>query len=116
MADMKQVQAIVRTECVPDLVRALKGMEVPRFYLSRVHAVGAGVDPEDFRLSLDDGSVYTEKSKVEFLCSAAKTEALVEIVREWAGTGHRGDGVVVVSDVVDVINVRRGDHDVVALL
>lgn len=116
MSDLKAIIAIVRTDCVPDLVQALKGTDVTRFYLSRVHAVGAGVDPEDFRVSLDDGSVYAEKTRVEFLCRAKRTEALVEVVREWARTGHRGDGVVVVSDVLDVVNVRTGDRDVAALL
>lgn len=116
MSDLKQITALVRTECVPHLVRALKGTEATRFYLSRIHAVGAGVDPEDFRVSLDDGSVYTEKTRVEFLCPAESTEDLVDVVREWARTGHRGDGVVVVTDVLDVVNVRTGDRDVVALL
>ncbi len=116
MSELKQITAIVRTDCVPHLLKALRGTDVTRFYLSRVHAVGAGVDPEDFRVSLDDGSVYTEKTRVEFLCPAQRSDDLVDVVREWARTGHRGDGVVVVSDVLDVVNVRTGDRDVVALL
>jgi len=116
MTAMKEVKAIVRTECVPDLIHALKGAEVARFYLSRIHAVGAGVDAKDFRVSLEEGGVYTEKTKIEFLCAAAHVDTLVALVREWAGTGHRGDGVVVVSNVSDVINVRTGDHDRVALI
>ena len=116
MAGMKDVKAIVRTECVADLLKALKNSDVPRFYLSRIHAVGSGVDPEDFKLSLDEGSVYTEKTKVEFVCSADRADELVDVVREWARTGHRGDGVVIVSNVTDVINVRTGDHDRIALL
>lgn len=114
--DLRDVKAIVRTECVPELVRALRSAEVTRFYLTRVHAVGAGVDPEDFRLSLDDGGVYTEKTKVEFLCSGARTAELVETIRDWSCTGHRGDGIVIVSKVTDVINVRTGDHNRIALL
>lgn len=113
---MKEVTAIVRTECVPELIRALKGSEVSRFYLSRIHAVGAGVDPEDFRLSLEEGGVYTEKTKVEFLCEATRTKELVDVVRDWACTGNRGDGVVIVSDVSDVVNVRTGEHNRIALL
>ena len=116
MTAMREVKAIVRTECVPDLMHALKSAEVARFYLSRIHAVGAGVDPQDFRLSLDEGGIYTEKTKIEFLCAAERVDELVEVVREWARTGHRGDGVVVVSPVTDVVNVRTGDHDRVALI
>ena len=116
MSEMKDVKAIVRTECVSDLLQALKDSGVPRVYLSRIHAVGSGVDPQDFKLSLDEGSLYTEKTKIEFVCTEERAHELVEIVREWARTGHRGDGVVIVSNVTDVINVRTGDRDGIALL
>lgn len=116
MNAMKDVKAIIRTECVPELLRALERADVARFYLSRVHAVGAGVDPEDFRPSLDQGGLYTEKTKVEFLCPGDRVDELVGIAREWACTGHRGDGVVIISNVTDVVNVRTGAHDRIALL
>lgn len=116
MERMKDVKAIVRTDCVQELMGALKNAEVTRFYVSRVHAFGAGVDPTSYDLSMDEGGSYTEKAKVEFLCRADRTETLVGLVRDWSRTGHRGDGVVIVSDVTDVVNVRTGDHDRIALL
>lgn len=116
MSGMKDVKAVVRVDCVQELLQALKDAEVTRFYVSRVHAIGAGVDPEDYRISFDEGGPYTEKAKVEFLCRAERCGELVELVREWARTGHRGDGVVIVSDVTDVVNVRTGDHNRIALL
>lgn len=116
MKGMKDVKAIVRTDCVQDLMRALKDADVMRFYVSHVHAFGAGVDPEDLRASMDEGGTYTEKAKVEFLCRAERADELIRLIREWSCTGHRGDGVVIVSDVTDVVNVRTGDHDRIALL
>jgi len=116
MSGMRDIKAIIRTDRVPDLIHALKNAEVSRFYLSRIHALGTGVDPEDFRPSLDEGGIYTEKTKVEFLCRSDRVEELVETVREWAHTGRRGDGVVIVSNVTDVINVRTGDRNRIALL
>ena len=116
MTEMKDVRAIVRTDCLSRLVQALKKAKATRFYVSRVHALGAGVDPEDFRVSMDEGEAYTEKSKVEFLCPADRVEELVEVVRACAQTGHRGDGVIIVSEVTDVVNVRTGDHGRVGLL
>lgn len=116
MGGMKDVKAMIRVEFVADLIRALEDAEVTRFYVSHVHAFGAGVDPEDLRLSMDEGGSYTEKAKVEFLCPAEHTDDLVALIREWSGTGHRGDGVVIVSDVTDVVNVRTGEHDRFALL
>ena len=116
MNDLKEIKAIVRNDCVPDLVHALKGAEITRFFVSRIHALGAGVDPEDYKLSLDDGEAYTEKAKVEFLCPTERTDSILDVIREWACTGHRGDGVVVVSDVADIVNVRTGDRDLIALI
>lgn len=116
MSQMKDVKAVVRLDCVEGLLDALRKADVARFYVSRVHALGAGVDPEDYKISFDDGGTYTEKAKVEFLCRAERCADLVELVREWARTGHRGDGVVIVSDVTDVVNVRTGDHNRIALL
>lgn len=116
MTELRAVKAIVRTDCVPALLDALKKAEITRFFVSRIHALGAGVDPEDYKLSLDDGQAYTEKAKLEFLCRAESTEEVVGLIREWARTGHRGDGVVIVSDVTDVINVRTGDRDGIALI
>jgi len=116
MDKMRDVKAIVRTECVQDLIQALKDAEITRFYVSRVHAFGAGVDDKDFKVSMDEGGTYTEKSKLEFLCRAERCEELVALIREWSRTGHRGDGVVIVSDVTDVVNVRTGDHNRIALL
>jgi len=116
MEPMKHVRAMVRTECVEELIRALEGADVARFYVSRVHSFGAGVDPEDFRLSVDEGGTYTEKVRVEFLCRAERLDELVSLIREWSCTGHRGDGLVIVSNVTDIVNVRTGEHDRFALL
>ncbi len=116
MNRMKDVKAIIRVESVPDLLHALQDAEVSRFYVSRVHAFGTGVDPKDYRLSMDEGGSYPEKAKVEFLCRAERTDDLVALIPDWSRTGHRGDGVVIVSDVTDLVNVRTGDHDRFALL
>lgn len=116
MSAMREVKAIVRTDCLSRLVQALKEANAARFYVSRVHALGAGVDPEDFRVSMDEGEAYTEKTKVEFLCPAERVDELVEVIRRCAQTGNRGDGVIIVSEVTDVVSIRTGDHDRVALL
>jgi len=113
---MRDVQAIVRVDCVHELLHALRDAEVAWFYVSRVHAFGAGIDPCDVRLSLDEGGSYPEKAKVEFPCRAERSEELVALIRRWSCTGHRGDGVVIVSDVTDVVSVRAGDHDRIGLL
>ncbi len=116
MRPMKDVKAIVRTECVADLIQALEKAGVQRIYVSHVHAFGAGVDPQDLHPSMDEGEAYTEKAKVEFVCGTDDVETLTTLIRARGCTGHRGDGLVIVSDVSDVVSVRTGEHDGIALL
>ncbi len=113
---MVGITAVTRTECVADLLHELRAADVQRIYVSRVHAVGAGLDPEDFKLSLEEGGAYTEKAKVEFVCPAARVEELMQLIRTRACTGHRGDGVIIASPVQDVMNIRTGDRGELALV
>lgn len=116
MTDLREMKTIVRTDSVARLLEALQDAGVTRFWISHVHSVGAGVDPEDFRVSFEDGGTYTAKAKVEFVAAAGDVEGLVEVIRLHGGTGHRGDGVVLVTGVTDVVNVRTGDRNRLALL
>lgn len=113
---LKEMKTIVRPETVADIVEALKDAGVPRIWVSHVHSIGTGVDPEDFRLSFEDGGSYMKKARIEFLAEESEVERLTEIIRDCGGTGHRGDGVVVITDVASVVNVRTGDEDKLALL
>lgn len=116
MSTLKEMKTIVRTDTVARLVEALEKEGVTRFWISHIHSIGTGVDPEDFRLSFDDGGSYTEKAKIEFLVRADRADMIVDLIRTHCGTGHRGDGVVVVTDVDTVINVRTGARDRLGLL
>lgn len=113
---MKHVRGIIRLEALPRVIQTLKESNVTRLYVSRTRAMGAGVDPEDYRVSADEGETYTEKAVVEFLCAAERVGELRDVIRQAAQTGHRGDGVIIISDVFDVVSVRTGEHDRVALL
>lgn len=115
MTRMQQIKAIVRTECVHDVVEALRDIGITRFYVSRIHALGAGVDPRRMKPSWEDGEAYADKAKIECYTAEERTGEVIERIRTCAATGHRGDGVVIVADVVDVVNVRTGDHDGLAL-
>lgn len=116
MSEMRQIRATIRTRLVPDVVRALEKNGVDRIFVSHVHVLGAGVDPERFSLSLEDGEAYTEKVILEFVCEEEEVETALSVLRERAGTGHRGDGVAIVSPVTKVVSIRTGDTGRLALL
>ena len=116
MTSLVEMKTIVRTDAVARLIDALEERRVTRFWVSHVHSIGAGVDREDLRLSIEEGRPVSEKAKIEFVVPAADVDDLIEIVRLHGGTGHRGDGVVLVTPVSFVVNVRTGDRDELALL
>ena len=113
---MREIKAVVRKERLGDLVRSLQNAGASRLTVSRVHVLGAGVDPTDVQFSFDEGAAYTEKAKVEVLCPDEEVRSLLEVIREAAATGHRGDGVLIVSPVNEVTNIRTGDTGGLALL
>lgn len=113
---MKKMTAIVRKDCVHQVVHSLLGAGAARLLVSYVHALGAGVDPAHFHLSLEEGEAYTEKAKIEVFCTRDDVEGFVETVRQHACTGHRGDGIIAVEDVERVVSVRTGEEGVLALL
>lgn len=112
---MKEIKAIVQTDRVQAVVEAIERLGVGRILICHVHSLGAGVDPEHYRVSIEEGRAYTEKSKVEVICGEADVEMLLDGLARAARTGQPGDGIIAVSDVERVIRVRTGDEGSFAL-
>lgn len=110
-----EVRAVVRLQMLERLVRALKEAGVPRLTVTRVHAIGAGVDSAEARLSLDEGSEYVDKAIVQFVCVGERSQMYVELLCQAARTGRRGDGIVYVQPVLAVTKIRTGVEGVPAL-
>ncbi|MEX2610904.1 MAG: P-II family nitrogen regulator [Gemmatimonadota bacterium] len=112
---MKEIKAIVRTERVQAVVKAIEEIGAVRILICHVHSLGAGVDPEDYRVSFEEGATYTEKSKVEVVCRDESVDGILSALSAAARTGHPGDGIIVVTDLERVLQVRTGDEGVMAL-
>ncbi len=113
---MKLLKFIVRKERVEAVLRALREAQVARLFICHVHAVGSGVDPEDYRLSFEEGSAYTEKSKIEVVVPDSRADELIDVIRRHAFTGHQGDGIICVSPIERVVKIRTGDENAIALV
>jgi nitrogen regulatory protein PII len=115
MTHVVEVRAIVRREMLDRVVHALKDAGVPRLTVTRVHAIGAGVDPASVRISFDEGSEYADKALVQFLCPADRSATYLTVIERAGHTGRRGDGIVSVHPVLDVAKIRTGQHGLEAL-
>lgn len=115
MSEIVEVRAIVRREMLDRVVHGLKEAGVPRLTVTRVHAIGSGVDPAAARVSLDEGTEYADKAMVQFICAGDRCTMYAELIARVARTGRRGDGVVSVHPVVDVWKVRSNARGLAAL-
>lgn len=115
MSELVEICAVVRLEMLDRVVRSLKDAGVPRLTVTRVHAIGAGVDPASEKLALAEGSGYQDKAKVQFICAGERCAMYTELIAGAARTGRRGDGIVVVRPVGDVVKIRTGAEGLAAL-
>lgn len=79
-------------------------------------AYGAEIEPE-YVDTLREVPVehFAPMMKLELVCYDQNVDAYVDIIREAARTGERGDGVVFVSPVDDAVRIRSGERGQQAL-
>lgn len=112
---LTEVRAIVRLEMLDRVIRGLRERGVPRLTVTRVHAIGAGVDPAAAKLSVQESAEYADKALVQFVCERGDCEELTTLVAATARTGRQGDGIVYVVSVEGVTKIRTGTTGTAAL-
>ncbi len=104
-----EIRAVLRIDRLSRVLHALEEADVPRATVNHVHGVGAGVDPSRTRLSLaEEGGAYMDKVLLRILCAAERREELVGLIAGAARTGKKGDGIVSVHPVLEVMKIRSG--------
>lgn len=107
---MKLVKAYVRTFMVDDVIHALKEMGAPRLTAIDVRALGDEIAPEKLDISTELGSTYTSMVKLELVCSDECIKKAIEIIQKKARTGQKGDGIIVITPIEDIIKIRTGER------
>jgi len=115
MSEMVNIRAIVRVEMLDRVVQTLKESGCPRLTVTRVHAIGSGMDPTNPKYGFDEGSAYVDKAQVQFVCGAERSEMFSELIARAARTGNQGDGIVYVHPVDRVVKIRTGKTGLAAL-
>lgn len=105
---MQEIKAYLRKERVDGVVHALRAAGIVHMTVTHVRSLGSGVDPDDFRISFETGGQYTEKAKLEFVCSAPEVDTVLPIIEANARTGDQGDGIIFVTPIVRAVKIRSG--------
>lgn len=107
---MKLIKAYVRTFMADDVIHALKESGAPRLTAIDVKALGDEIAPEQLDVSTELGSTYTTMVKLEIVCTDECARKAVDIIQKNARTGKKGDGIIVITPIEEVIRVRTGER------
>ncbi|MFQ5466143.1 MAG: P-II family nitrogen regulator [Thermodesulfobacteriota bacterium] len=107
---MKEIKAYIRLKKAEEVIRALEKADVPGFTVVEVRALGKAAVPERETLSIEYAEMYSPITKLEVVCNDDESERIVALIRESASTGHRGDGMIFVSDVCCAVKIRTGER------
>ena len=105
---MREIKAYLRKERVDAVVHALRSAGVTHMTVNHVRSLGSGVDPKHFGISFETGTTYTEKAKLEFVCSEPDVDDLIRLIQANGRTGESGDGIIFVSPVDRAVKIRTG--------
>ncbi|MCB0071998.1 MAG: P-II family nitrogen regulator [Caldilineaceae bacterium] len=111
----KKIEAIIREEKLDDVKAALRELGIVGLNVFEVHGHGReGGIQLTWR-----GSTYTmdliPKIQVNIVLSDHNVERTVDIISQAARTGEKGDGLIFIYPVEDVIRVRTGERGRAAL-
>ena len=105
---MKSIKAIVRASKFDAVKDALgeKGINFFTFYEVKGYGHQKGEEIH-YRGSVYDVG-YIARIKLEILVSEEYVESATQTILEAAKTGEKGDGLIFVSDIINLVNIRTG--------
>lgn len=107
---MKLIKAYIRIDMFENVQRALNREGYTSMTVMEAEGMGSYSDPEDRHGSLKFPALHSKVVKLEMVAEAGHVDAIVRIIRENAGTGHPGDGLMVVLPLERSIRVRDGEE------
>lgn len=108
---MKQILAIVRPNMLERVEHALHGLEhFPGVTMLRVRGQSRGRAPGHEYQPSEWDVERRERELLLLVCADELAPALVSTIRDAAHTGLPGDGLIVVSEVSEVVRIRSGER------
>ena len=108
---MKKIEAIIRSSKFEEVKEALAEAGIHFFTFYEVKGYGHQKRSNlSYRGSVYDVG-YIGRIKLEIIVSDDFAKIALETITKSASTGEHGDGLVFVSGVEDIINIRSGLHN-----
>ncbi len=107
---MKRIEAIIRPSKLDEVKEALSEIGITGMTVSEIKGFGrTGGRKEVYR-----GSAYVvdfvPKVLVEVVAADNLVATIIDAIQHAAKTGKIGDGKIFVSDVIEAVRIRTGEH------
>lgn len=112
---IKRIEAIIRREKFEDVKKALSDIGIVGLSVSHIEGRGRGAG----LLIHGRTGTYTvdllPKTLITIILSERNVNATVKAIKDAANTGDKGDGIIIVSPVDNVIRISTGEEGQEAL-
>ncbi|MDP2681274.1 MAG: P-II family nitrogen regulator [Deltaproteobacteria bacterium] len=113
---MKEIKAIIHPHIVSKVVRALHEIaHFPGFTLLDARGQGRGRGTGGAYVVTEDDIDYHRKVVMVIVCSDEIAPALTEAIRSAAHTGIKGDGIITIGNLSEVVRIRTGEQNDLAV-
>ena len=108
---MKQVKAIIKPHMSSKVIAALH--ELPHFpglTLFEVSGQGRGSGPGGAYECKVENIFENKRRVIEVICADDLADGIAKTIRQAAHTGTQGDGLIVITNIADVIRIRSDER------
>ncbi|VAW36668.1 hypothetical protein MNBD_DELTA02-652 [hydrothermal vent metagenome] len=112
---MKEIKAYMREFKAEEVINGLEEAGVPGVTVIKMQGTGKNIS-ETARYSIDYCEKVAAIAKIEVVCADEDVVKLVDIIQKTAYTGHKGDGMIFISNVEHAIKIKTGEWGEGALL
>ncbi len=112
---MKFVIAIIKPFKLDEVREALTGIGVQGMTVTEVSGFGRQKGQTEIYRGAEYKTSMLPKIRLEIACTEESARAVVETIQQVAHTGVIGDGKIFVLDLGQVVRIRTGETDDIAL-
>lgn len=104
---MREVKAFIREKRANEVMRALRAKGFGSLTVSEAEGTGKYTKKSDSP-SLRFPLAHSKMSKLEIVCKKEDVVSIVKTIHEHGGKGEKGEGLIYVSEVLQIYKVRTG--------
>ncbi|HNX69271.1 MAG TPA: P-II family nitrogen regulator [Candidatus Omnitrophota bacterium] len=106
---MKEIKAYIQPFMLQKVTDALHKIHIRGMSVSEIKGFGREKDAAFPQHSKNDVTEFSPKTKIEIICNDDEVDLIIETIPKNAHTGHKGDGKIIVTEVLEAISILSGE-------